>query len=270
MKQTPLKKSIVIIKIGTNILTTPEGKLDLNNLRSLITQIANEADKGNDHFILVTSGAITSGSERLQIQAKTIGQKQAAAAVGQILLMHEYKRFFEQRGYNIGQILLTKDCVKNKIVSQNACSTIFTLLQESVIPIINENDSVATEEIDNRFRDNDSLSCHVAKLVHAKQLILLTDIDGLYTANPKKDPKSRLIATIIKIDDSVFNYIDDEVSTRSRGGMQSKLTAAKEASEAGIQVVIANGRKPNIINTIFTGKFIGTAIAAQKKSRVKS
>ena len=178
----------VVIKVGTNLLTTPEGKLDLNNLRDLTYQIADQINNHHKKVIMITSGSITCGSERLHLTAKTIPEKQAAAAVGQILLMREYLSFFGQKGLQAGQILLTKDGLENPTRSKNAVTTIKTLLKQKIIPIINENDSVATNEIKNsRFGDNDELSYLVAKLIKVDLLVTLTDIDGLYTGNPKKD-----------------------------------------------------------------------------------
>jgi glutamate 5-kinase len=255
------KQSIVIIKIGTNILTTPKGKLDKNNLKSLLNQIFSEYKKKTHKYIIVTSGAIACGSEQTKLLAKTIPEKQANAAVGQILLMQEYLSFFKKKKINIGQILLTKKCITEPTKKKNAQNTIFTLLNHNILPIINENDSVATDEIDQNFGDNDTLSSQVAKLVSAKQLILLTDIDGLFTANPKKDSSATLLKKVTKISDKILGYVDDNLkNTHSRGGMNSKILAAKSASKAGTKVIIANGRRANIIKNIFQNNFIGTTI----------
>jgi glutamate 5-kinase len=254
------QNNIVIVKIGTNILTTEKGNLDLNNLRSLVFQINTELSKNKTQFIIVTSGAITCGSKHLNLTAKSIPEKQAAAATGQVLIMQEYNNFFKQKGFKTGQILLTRNCLENKIKYTNVKNTILTLLKHNIIPIINENDSVATEEIDDNFGDNDELSCNVAQLVQAKKLIILTDIDGLYTANPKTNPAAKLIKQLDSISENTFSHIQDIKNTRSRGGMESKLNSAKKAAESGIEVVIANGRKDNIINNIIDNNFIGTTI----------
>lgn len=257
---------ISLVKIGTNILTTPEGELDLNNLRALVHQIAEIKVMFGRAVIVVTSGAITCGSEQLNIKARTIPEKQAAAAVGQILLMKEYATFFNQRGFQVGQILLTKDGLDDAVMRQNAQNTIRTLLNQDIIPIINENDSVATDEIVGSFSDNDGLSAKVAQLVSARQLILLTDIDGVFTANPKKDPNATLIPRIDTITEEVFRLADDHKTlTVSRGGMLSKIKSAAEASQAGIDVVICNGRRKNVLIDIFQGTQVGTFIPAQPK-----
>ncbi|MGE4170007.1 MAG: glutamate 5-kinase [Candidatus Margulisiibacteriota bacterium] len=249
---------LTIVKIGTNLLTTNEGRLDLNNLRGLIDQIA-ALHKAGHRFIVVTSGAITCGSERMHICATSIPQKQAAAAVGQGLLMREYIEFFGRHGLEVGQILLTKDVLSHPIAKENALNTINTLLMCNVIPIINENDSVATDEIGAKFGDNDELSSLVAKLIQAGRLLLLTDIDGVFSSNPKLDAKATLLPEL-KIGPNTLKLAEDVSNGRSRGGMTSKLKSAKDATDAGIEVYIANGRNATVIADIFAGKPTGTRI----------
>lgn len=260
-KQLITKSETIVIKVGTNLLTTPEGQLDLNNLRDIAYQISDEILLKHKQIVLVSSGAITCGSERLQLKAKTIAEKQAAASVGQILLMHEYISFFEHKGIQVGQILLTKDGLEHPTRRHNAYTTIHMLIKNKILPIINENDSVATNEIQNlRFGDNDELSYLVSHLLSADLLIILTDIDGVYTANPKTNPKAKLISDIKKVDEAILNLVEDIPNERSRGGMKSKISYAKKASEAGIPVIIANGRTKDSIKDIFLGKPIGTLI----------
>ncbi len=256
----------IVVKIGTNILTTQEGKLDLNTLRSLIHQLCEALFERNNQVIIVTSGAITCGSERMGLRTQSIPEKQAAASVGQILLMNEYASFFGQKGFQVGQILLTKDCIETPVKRQNTQNTIATLLTQGVVPIINENDTVATDEIGVKFGDNDELSSKVAQLVDADKLIILTDIDGVFTGNPKKDPQARLMHRIETITDDIFNQVDDIQNNRSRGGMSSKLTYAREAAQAGIDVVIANGKTKNILNAILANETVGTFIPAKPLS----
>jgi glutamate 5-kinase len=258
--------NINIIKIGTNILTTKTGSLDLNNLKSLTDQICELIKNTSNKFIIVTSGAITCGSTKMKIKANSIPEKQAAASVGQFMLMNEYANFFNQNSLIVGQILLTKNCIIDQTQTTNAKNTIFTLLENNIIPIINENDSLATDEIDNYFGDNDNLSSIVAKLVKANKLILLTDIDGVFTENPKINKDAKLIKELDNISDTIINNIEDEKNTRSRGGMKSKLLSAKAASESGTEVIIANGRKENIIRDIFNKNFIGTLIKKNQKN----
>jgi glutamate 5-kinase len=257
---------IIIIKIGTNILTTEEGKLDLNNLRDLVFQISELKTKQKKQIIIVTSGAITCGSNALNIIAKSLAEKQAAASVGQILLMQEYTKLFEQNGYLVGQILLTKKELSIPTLRTNVETTINMLLKNGIIPIINENDVVATDEIKlHRFGDNDELSGLVAELINANLLIILSDIDGLYSANPKTHKNAKLIPYLEKITEETFSQIEDTPSLRSRGGMKSKILAAEKASLAGTNVIIANGRTKNIIKQIFSAHIPGTFIRSGVK-----
>ncbi len=251
---------IYVIKIGTNTLTTPDASLDLNVMRHLVGQICDELDHKRASVVLVTSGAITCGAEAMQIRPTAIPERQAAASVGQILLMQEYGRFFSARGYMIGQILLTKDCLIDDCRKQNTTTTIFTLLAHGIVPIINENDSVATDEIGVKFGDNDELSSGVAQLVGARQLILLTDIEGLYTANPKTSDSAALIPVIEAVTDEVLALVQDVDNGRSRGGMLSKLNSAKQANEAGVSVVLANGRREDVIRDVLAGRSVGTRV----------
>jgi len=257
--------SRLVIKVGTNILTTEDRKPDLNNLRDIVHQICDLLDTKQHTVILVTSGAITCGAEALQMTPTSIPEKQAAAAIGQSVLMQEYNRFFQQRGYICGQILLTKDGLQSDIVLGNVRNTINTLIEHHVIPIINENDSMATDEIGVKFGDNDELSCLVAKLVNAEELILLTDIDGVFDRNPKTDANAVLIREITDCDSSMLHLAKDIPNSRSRGGMASKLRAAKDASESGIDVWIANGRRRHILSDICAGMGPGTKIWGKPK-----
>ena len=259
-----MKNTLAVIKIGTNTLTTPDAQLDLNVMRNLVSQMGEAITRGQK-LILVTSGAITCGAQALEFKPKSITEKQAAAAVGQILLMQQYTQFFGEKGIQVGQILLTKDCMQDPIRKRNTQNTISTLLEHGAIPIINENDSVATDEIGAKFGDNDELSASVAKLVQADQLILLTDIDGLYTANPKLDPTATLISDIPVVTPEILALVQDTDNGRSRGGMTSKLTCAKDAAQAGITVTLANGRKPEVIRDILIGVSVGTRVARHDK-----
>ncbi|MFC1617552.1 glutamate 5-kinase [Candidatus Margulisiibacteriota bacterium] len=258
------KSKTIVIKIGTNILTTEDGKLDLNNLRNLAEQISDKILQHKKQILLVSSGAIICGSAHLSLSAKTIPEKQAAASIGQILLMREYLQFFGQKGITIGQILLTKEGLELPALRTNAFNTINKLLSNTTIPIINENDTVATDEIGTRrFGDNDELSFLVAKLIQADMLLMLTDTAGLYTSNPKKSKKAKLISDLSEISDKTFEMIEDTPGKKGRGGMLSKIQNAKKASEAGIPVIIASGYEKNVIHDIFAGKNVGTYIKAQ-------
>ncbi len=251
---------LVVIKIGTNLLTTSDRKLDVNHLRQLVLQVGALIQRGDTRVVLVSSGAITCGSEALGVIPVTIQDKQAAASVGQVLLMQEYSRWFNQLGMLVGQILLTKDGLEHPLASQNAINTIHCLLENRIIPIINENDSVATNEIGPKFGDNDELSSVVAQLLHADQLVLLSDVDGVYTHNPKTNADAIRIDRIPAITQEVLQLVQDIENGRSRGGMRSKLLAAQSAVMSGIRVIIADGRCPTVLTDLCLGITHGTVI----------
>ncbi|MSR88393.1 MAG: glutamate 5-kinase [Candidatus Margulisbacteria bacterium] len=238
-----------LVKIGTNLLTTSEGTLDLNRMRSLAHQICDGMSTGMGQFLLVTSGAITCGSEALHLKPVSIPEKQAAAAVGQSLLMKEYTTFFGERGIKVGQILLTRDVFNDAERITNVRNTTMTLLAHGILPIFNENDCVATDEIDMKFGDNDQMSLMVAKLLDVTHLVLLTDVDGVYDHNPKTHSEAQIITNMSEISDDFLSGLENATSGRSRGGMKSKLTVAKSASESGIDVRIANGRTPHVLSS---------------------
>jgi len=249
----------LVIKIGTNTLTTPQGSLDLNLLRHLVDQIASFHEQHD--CLIVTSAAVTCGSQLLGITPKSVQEKQAAAAVGQPRLMYEYERFFETKGILVAQILLTRDVFEQKERSENTFNTMTMLLKKRVIPIINENDTVAIEEL--KFGDNDELSSKVSVLMKADLLVLLTDIDGLFTENPKLNPKAKQIFEVKKWEDRILDMGTGPVGTRSLGGMTTKLKAAKWATEHGIKTAIANGRIENVLIKILNQEKIGTLFYPQ-------
>jgi glutamate 5-kinase len=260
---------IIVVKIGSSLLTNEKGQLDSVNLKNLVEQISTlqkhfKIENSDEYrFIIVTSGSITCGSETLELTPKTIPEKQAAASVGQHLLMQEYGRCFKEKGLNVGQILLTRDGLENPEREINIINTITTLLSQGVIPIINENDSVATEEI--KFGDNDELSSKVAVLLQANKLILLTDTDGLYNKNPQNDSTAKLLGSVEIITAEILAMAEGPKSEKSRGGMKTKLLAAQLATTNGIETVIANGRKHKIIENIFNGGEFGTIFLAKTK-----
>lgn len=253
----------ITIKVGTNILTTHDRKLDVNQVSSIATQISKIRRLYNVEVVLVSSGSITCGSERLNIEATTIPEKQASAAVGQFLLMKEYDTYFSEHTTQVAQILLTQDGLEHTERRQNVHNTLSTLLSQGVVPIINENDSVATAEIE--FGDNDSLSSQVAELTESDLFIMLTDTDGLFDKNPKHFPDARLIEHVPSITEDIVQMADAETGDRSKGGMLSKVRAAERATQAGIKTVIANGRVPNIIVDIVSGIPSGTRFDAKEK-----
>ena len=249
-------KETIVVKVGSKLLVTKHGKLDLNNLRQLAIQLS-EANK-QFNIILVSSGSIISGAEILNITPQTIPEKQAAAALGQILLMKEYSQFFEQNNEKVAQLLLTKDSFLDDLKKINVKNTIETLLRKNIIPIINENDTVATDEI--QFGDNDILSSHVAILMRVKKYIILTDQDGIYTGNPNEKTTVKLIPELDHISDEMIALAPSTLDTKGKGGIKSKLMAAQYAHNKGITTFIANGRDHGIIMKILNNEKVGTCI----------
>lgn len=246
--------STVVIKIGSSTLTSPEGKLDLNNLKRIVSETA-VLVKEKKKCILVTSGAIVTGSEKLGIsKPKTIPEKQAAAAVGQSLLMRQYEKAFEEYGIPAAQVLLTRDAIADRERYLNARNCITTLLNEGVVPIVNENDTVAVEEI--KIGDNDNLAALTASLIGADLLILLTDVDGFYLKNEEGIPY--LASEVKEINQDIRDAAGHPSTQLGTGGMISKIQAAEVCSDAGISMVIINGRKPGLIEAVVSGEKAGT------------
>jgi glutamate 5-kinase len=262
MRKTLINSQRIVIKVGSSTLTHETGAINLNRLDKL-AQIISDLLNQNKEVVLVTSGAIAVGVSKLKLleRPKSTQEKQAAAAVGQSELMHLYSKFFSEYGHIVAQILLTKDVVEEDKKRINVINTFESLLCKGILPIVNENDTVATDEIE--FGDNDSLSALVATLIDADLLILLSDIEGLYEADPKSHPDAKLISVVDKIDDSVYLRAGGAGSSRGTGGMATKLKAASIATQGHIHMVIALGTHPEIITDILQGEDIGTLFIAQ-------
>jgi glutamate 5-kinase len=247
----------ITVKVGTSTLTYDSGKLNLDRMEHLVRELADLAHSGHQ-VILVSSGAIAVGRSRLRVdhRPKTTPEKQALAAVGQGILLQTYEKFFAEYGLIVGQVLLTKADVDNGERYENAVNTFETLLRYEVIPIVNENDTVATEEIE--FGDNDTLSAYVAKLAQADLLILLSDIEGLYTADPRQQPEAHLIPLVPEITAEIEELASGSGSDLGVGGMVTKIEAARIAGEAGIPMIIASGEKPGLIKAAAAGEEVGT------------
>ena len=244
----------IVVKIGSSSLTDPQGKLDIRNLRRLASEISLLV-KAKKNVLLVTSGSIVCGAEALKLgKPKTIPEKQAAAAVGQSRLMRQWEKAFEKHGLMVAQILLTRDEISDSQRYQNARNTIATLFKERVVPIVNENDTVAIEEI--KIGDNDNLAALTAGMIGAEILILLTDVDGFYMPNAKG--KKVRIAEINEISSAVENAAGHSASQSGTGGMITKLQAAKVCARTGIPTVICHGRRANTIKNILSGEKVGT------------
>ncbi|MEA3494279.1 MAG: glutamate 5-kinase [Candidatus Margulisiibacteriota bacterium] len=244
----------IVIKIGSSSLTNPKGKLDLKNLKRVVAEAA-ELINQKKKVVIVTSGSIVCGAERLGLgKPKTIPQKQAAAAVGQSRLMRQYEKAFEAHDITVAQLLLTRDAIANRDRYLNARHTFDTLFGEKVVPIVNENDTVAIDEI--TIGDNDNLAALTASLVGADILVLLTDVDGFYMEN--EEGVSYLASEIKEINGNVENAAGRPSTQLGTGGMITKLQAAKICSDAGIHMAIVHGKKDGLIRKLLKGKPVGT------------
>ena len=265
MKRSEIGKAKrVVIKVGTALLTRAGVDLDERIIDDLVGQIA-DLMRGGVEVIIVTSGAISAGVGRLGLRArpKLLPELQAAAAVGQSVLIACYERCFGRHGHWVAQILLTHDDLRDRARHLNARNTINTLLALGVIPIINENDTVSVDEI--KFGDNDMLSALVANLVKADLLVILSDIEGLMTADPKRSGAARLISEVSEITDEIISFAEGTGNSGGTGGMRSKLEAARIVTGAGETAVIADGREKNILARIFRGDDVGTLFLPSKE-----
>jgi glutamate 5-kinase len=262
----------IVTKFGTSLLTAGTSKLNQDKMSDLVDQLARLHSQGVE-VVVVTSGAIAAGREKLGLtkRIKGIPYKQVLASVGQGRLMNLYERLFDRHGITVAQALLTKADLRDRYGYLNTRNTLLALLEMGVICIVNENDVVAVDEIEEaKFGDNDNLSAMVANLIDADLLLILTDIDGLYTADPNKDPDARLIPLVEKIDARIEGLVSGATSGLGTGGMVTKIEAAKMATACGITVVIANGRQPDILMRLAIGESVGTRflpVTAQLDSR---
>lgn len=247
----------LVVKVGTNTLTNGADSLCRPVMLDVVRQVAQLLDGGHQ-VAIVTSGAIVAGCEALHVarDAKDIPFKQVLAAVGQARLMHTWDQLFSHYGLTVAQTLLTRADLADRQRYLNARNTLLALLDRRVVPIVNENDVVAVDEI--KIGDNDNLSALVANLVDADVLLLLTDTEGLYTADPRRDPSATLIAEVPVISDSIVRLATGAGTSRGTGGMVTKLQAARLATESGIIVLIANGRANNVLVRAGAGEAVGT------------
>ncbi len=248
----------IVIKIGSSSLTNPDGQMNEFCMPALVKAIA-ELYRNGWQPILVTSGAVAAGLGHLgwNRASLTMPERQAAAAVGQGLLMEKYNELFLTSGIKVGQILVTKEDLADRRRYINVRNTLNALLCNLVLPIVNENDTVAFAEI--RFGDNDTLSALVAGLVEAELLIILTDIDGLYSSDPRKDPSAKLIPVVQQVDEKIEKVAGGSGSPVGTGGMRTKLAAARIAARSGIRTVVTSGAKPETIVPIAAGEKMGTS-----------
>lgn len=260
LKTDSLKR--IVIKVGTSTLTYDTGLINIRRMEELVKCISDLQNRGNQ-VVLVSSGAISCGLAKIGFSSRkglTTEQKQAAAAVGQCVLIDMYDKLFSSYGHKVAQILLTKDVIENELGCKNARNTFKMLLNMSCIPIVNENDTVSSEQIS--IGSNDTLSSIVAVLTDADLLINMSDIDGLYSENPRNNPEADFIEYVETIDDAVKAYAGGAGTERGTGGMIAKIEAAKTVNDSGIPMLIVNGNRPKILYDIFEGEFKGTYFAA--------
>ena len=252
----------IVIKIGTSTLAYATGQLNIRRVEALCKTMSDIRNAGHE-LILVSSGAIGMGVGKLGLRSRPqdIPTKQAAAAVGQCELMYIYDKLFSEYHHTVAQLLITADNLTSEIRHTNFTNTLNRLLELGVVPIINENDTVATEEI--VIGDNDTLAARVAQSVGAKLLILLSDIDGLYTADPHTDPNAKLIPLVRGLDEGIKKLAGVSSTSQGTGGMVTKLRAAELCFDCGCEMVIANGNNPAALYDIVEGKPVGTRFAEE-------
>lgn len=262
----------IVIKFGTNILTNEDGEISLPRVYSFIEDVS-KLKKSGKEVILVTSGAVGLGKKKLGLDSTdAVAMKQACAAIGQSKLMSIYETAFDQYNIVVAQILLTEDDFSQRKKYLSLRTTLNKLLELGVIPIINQNDTVSTIELDELledmqvcFSDNDKLSALVASELDADLLVILSDINGLYDANPKTNPDAKIIPVVENVTEEILSY-GESASAGGRGGMKTKLEAARLVTRAGGTVIVANGKTPSILNEIFSEKEIGTIFLSGQES----
>ena len=261
--------SMFALKVGSSTLTHENGSLNLKKMEELVRVLSDLRGYGHE-VILVTSGAIAVGVRKLSLaeRPKELPMKQAAAAVGQCSMMHTYDQFFSEYGCSVGQILLTGDDVDHPERARHLSNTFEALLSMQVIPIVNENDSVSSAEIETGqhkvLGDNDTLSAIVASLCRADLLVLLSDIDGLYDSDPRSNRDAKLIPTVSTLTEDILSMAGGAGSARGTGGMATKLSAARIAMESVCDMVITNGARPADLYDIVEGKAVGTRFIGKK------
>lgn len=253
----------IVVKVGTSTLTHATGRLNIRRVETLCRVLSDLKNAGHE-IVLVSSGAIGMGVGKLSLKERPrdIPGKQAAAAVGQCELMYTYDKLFSEYNHTVAQILLTSSDIDHEERRQNIQNTLFRLLELGALPVINENDTVTTDEI--VIGDNDTLSAVVAVTVRADLLVLLSDIDGLYTADPHKDPAARLIPRVEQLSEEIMALGGGKGSALGTGGMATKLHAAQISTQAGIDLIIANGDRPERLYEIVEGQCVGTRFVGRK------
>lgn len=254
----------IVVKVGTSTLAHPTGRLNIQRMEKLCKVLSDLKNMGHE-IILVSSGAIAMGFGKLNLseRPKDVPTKQASAAVGQCELMYIYDKLFTEYNHTVAQLLITApDIEEGGVRKQNFHNTLARLLELGALPVINENDTISTEEFG--IGDNDTLSAIVAVTIQADLLILLSDIDGLFDGDPRKNPDAKLIDTVEKIDEHIISLGGGSDSNLGTGGMATKLRAAQMATAAGCEMVIANGQSPEVLYDVAAGKRVGTRFLAKR------
>ena len=254
----------IVVKVGTSTLAHPTGRLNIQRMEKLCKVLSDLKNMGHE-IILVASGAIAMGFGKLNLseRPKDVPTKQASAAVGQCELMYIYDKLFTEYNHTVAQLLITApDIEEGGVRKQNFHNTLARLLELGALPVINENDTISTEEFG--IGDNDTLSAIVAVTIQADLLILLSDIDGLFDGDPRKNPDAKLIDTVEKIDEHIISLGGGSGSNLGTGGMATKLRAAQMATAAGCEMVIANGQSPEVLYDVAAGKRVGTRFLAKR------
>ena len=250
-------KKKIVVKVGTSLLAYDNGKINLQRMEKLVRVLADLHNSGKE-VVLVSSGAVATGVGMIGLKDKPdkLVMKQALAAIGQVGLLRLYQKFFDEYSKTVAQILLTRDGIENTLRRKNARNTLKQLIEMGIIPVVNENDTVATEEIE--FGDNDTLSALVATLIQADLLLILTNTDGVYTADPHLDHSARKVPKVMKASDDLKDVDLNGSSKMGSGGMASKIAAAELCREHNVDVVIADGTDPSSILDVLEGKDLGT------------
>ena len=256
----------VVVKVGTSTLTHATGRSNIRHIEELCKVLSDIKNAGHQ-VVLVSSGAIGMGVGKMNLPARPADMptKQAMAAIGQCELMYLYDRQFSEYSHTVAQILLTGEDLRHEQRHRNFINTILRLLELGALPVINENDTVATEEV--AVGDNDTLAALVAESIQADVLIILSDIDGLYTANPRLDPAARLIPRVEELTPEILEMAGGAGTWRGTGGMATKLSAARVAMDAGCDMVITNGKKPENLYEITAGREVGTRFLSRQGSK---
>lgn len=263
------KKNKIVVKVGTSLLAYDNGKINLQRMEKLVRVLADLHNSGKE-VILVTSGAVAMGVGMIGMDKKPdeLVKKQALAAIGQVGLIRLYQKFFDEYNKTVAQLLLTRDGIENSLRRMNARNTLQQLIEMGIIPVVNENDTVITDEIE--FGDNDTLSASVATLIQADLLLILTDTDGVFTSDPHVNNSARKVPKVMKASDDLKNIDVNGSSKMGSGGMASKIAAAELCREHNVDVVIANGTDPSTIMDILEGKDLGTFFVSDATNSLAS